>query len=41
MRKQKIKAIVVKRKRAKRGISLSSKKKGNYENNIKNKTDPN
>lgn len=38
VKRQKIKTIAIKRQRAKRKISSSSKKEGNYKNNIRNKT---
>lgn len=39
MEKRKIEAIVTKHQKVKRRISLSSKEKGNYENDTRNKTD--
>ena len=40
VKKQKIKAMVAKCQKARGGIGLSSKKEGNYENDTRNKTDP-
>ena len=41
MKKQKIKVIAVKYKKAKKKINLFNKKEKNYENNIRDKINPN